>query len=127
MSFFFSKIQKSTGVDPGFVVPRCRKTTGKPFAPLYKNKYHEKSLWNGAPPPFRNLMVNVLFTYPPSDKESDPAKRFPIVGERQLTTIESVKLKKVQHKVYELLRAWEGGRDNKQAYEAILNSVCKAE
>ena len=28
----------------------------------YKNKYHEKSLWNGEPPPFRNLMVNVLFT-----------------------------------------------------------------
>ena len=72
-------------------------------------------------------MVNVLFTYPPADREGDPAKRFPIVGELQLTTIESVKLKKVQHKVYELLRAWEGGRDNKQAYDAILSSVCKQE
>ena len=41
--------------------------------------------------------------------------------------IASVKVKKVQHKVYELLRAWEGGRTNKQAYAAILNSVCKAE
>ena len=70
-------------------------------------------------------MVNVLFTYPPG--ESDPAKRFAIVGELQLTTIASVKLKKVQHKVYELLRAWEGGRDNQQAYQAILNSVCKSE
>ena len=91
----------------------------------YKNKYHADSLWNGAPPPFRNLMVNVLFTYPPG--EADPAKRFPIVGELQLTTLASVKLKKVQHKVYELLRAWEGGRDSKQAYQAILNSVCKLE
>ena len=68
-------------------------------------------------------MVNVMFTYPP--KEPDPVKRFSIVGELQLTTIASVKVKKVQHKVYELLRAWEGGRDNKQAYQAILHSVCK--
>ena len=90
----------------------------------YKNKYHADSLWNGAPPPFRNLMVNVLFTYPPG--EADPAKRFPIVGELQLTTLASVKLKKVQHKVYELLRAWEGGRGNREAYNAILG-VCKQE
>ncbi len=41
--------------------------------------------------------------------------------------IASVKVKKVQHKVYELLRAWEDDRTNKQAYEAILSSVCKAE
>ena len=83
----------------------------------YKNKYHKDSKWQGKPPPFRNLMVNVMFTY----------KDFPIVGELQLTTIESVKLKKVQHKVYELLRAWEGGRDNQQAYTAILSTVCKQE
>ena len=38
--------------------------------------------------------------------------------------IASVKVKKVQHKVYELLRAWEGNRTNEQAYKAILNSVC---
>ena len=108
-----------------------------------KNKYHADSMWNGAPPPsqrsqkqscnlspwivapFRNLMVNVLFTYPPG--EADPSKRFPIVGELQLTTLASVKVKKVQHKVYELIRAWEGGRDNQQAYAAILSSVCKPE
>ena len=91
----------------------------------YKNKYHKDSKWQGKPPPFRNLMVNVLFTYPPG--ESDPDKRFTIVGELQLTTIASVKVKKVQHKVYELIRAWEGGRDNQQAYAAILSSVCKPE
>ena len=62
-------------------------------------------MWHGAPPPFRNLMINVLFTH----------KGFAIVGELQLTTIDSVKVKKVQHKVYEVLRAWEGGRDNQQA------------
>ena len=89
----------------------------------YKNKYHADCLWQGKPPPFRNLMVNVLFSYPPG--EADPAARFPIVGELQLTTLASVKLKKVQHKVYELLRAWEGGRGNAEAYNTILNSVCK--
>ena len=70
-------------------------------------------------------MVNVLFTYPPDEPEL--AKRFSIVGELQLTTIASVKVKKVQHRVYELLRAWEGGRTNQQAYAAILSSVCKQE
>ena len=70
-------------------------------------------------------MVNVLFTYPPG--EHDPASRFPIVGELQLTTLASVKVKKVQHKVYELLRAWEGGRGNAQAYDTILSGVCKSE
>ena len=70
-------------------------------------------------------MVNVLFTYPPG--EADPAKRFPIVGELQLTTIASVKVKKVQHKVYEVLRAWEGHRSNREAYNTLLSSVCKAE
>ena len=61
--------------------------------------------------------------YPPG--EPDPSKRFPVVGELQLTTLASVKLKKVQHKVYELLRAWEGGRGHTEAYNTILNSVCK--
>ena len=83
-------------------------------------------------------MVNVLFTYPPG--ESDPAKRFPIVGELQLTTVASVKVKKVQHKVcgggiaccqglspHEVLRAWEGGRSNQEAHETLLKSVCKSE
>ena len=83
----------------------------------YKNKYHVDSLWQDKPPPFRNLMVNVLFTH----------KGFSIVGELQLTTIASVKIKKIQHKVYELLRAWEGGRGNQQAYRVILSSVCKPE
>ena len=41
--------------------------------------------------------------------------------------IASVKVKKVQHKLYELIRAWEGGRTNKEAYGAILSSVCKSE
>ena len=62
-------------------------------------------------------LVNVMFTH----------KGFSVVGELQLTTIESVKVKKVLHKVYELLRPWQGGRSNKQAYDAILSSVCKTE
>ena len=45
----------------------------------YKNKYHVDSLWQGKPPPFRNLMVNVLFIH----------KGFSVVGELQLTTITS--------------------------------------
>ena len=51
-------------------------------------------------------MVNVLFMH----------KGFQVVGELQLTTVASVKVKKVQHKVYELLRAWEGGRDDQEAW-----------
>ncbi len=55
------------------------------------------------PVPFRNLMVNVLFTHPAG--EADTCKTFSVVGELQLTTVAGVKVKKVQHKIYTKTRA----------------------
>lgn len=68
---------------------------------------------------FRNLMVNVMV-------EAQGAQ---IVGEVQLTTAESLKLKKLQHKYYEIQRAYgdePGGkvRSAADAFEAILKDVC---
>ena len=45
------------------------------------------------PIPFRNIMVNVQLDVPVGR-----GRDIPIIGELQLTTIASVKIKKVQHK-----------------------------
>lgn len=81
----------------------------------YKNKYRKDT-----PMPFRNLMVNVQMDFKPDGGDHV----FQMIGELQLTTLPSIKLKKVQHKFYEILRAFKG-RSNAEAYKVILKNVCK--
>merc|ERR1712096_83423 len=81
----------------------------------YKNKFRKDT-----PQSFRNLMVNVEMPFSPDGGKS----QFKIIGELQLTTLEWVKLKKVQHKLYEIIRAFKN-RSNEDAYKAILNDICK--
>merc|ERR1712062_887139 len=56
----------------------------------YKNKYSKKF----KKMPFRNLMINVQIEH------TTNGHTFPIIAELQLTTLKSIKLKKIQHKLY---------------------------
>lgn len=88
----------------------------------HKNKYHPDLDMI-----FRNLMVNVIVTVSPDGKN-----QFPVIGELQLTTIDSVKVKKTQHKYYEIMRAFEGRQDEngkidtKSAYKALIDDLSRS-
>lgn len=81
-----------------------------------KNKYNEE-LTDEHHTHFRNILVNVLFTH----------KHISVIGEIQLTTTDSLRLKKRQHKIYSIRRAFGdeyGARSSEVTYAAILKDVC---
>lgn len=79
-----------------------------------KNRYHRL-----ADADFLVIMINVLFQ----------AHGLTIIAEIQLTTIRSLELKKLQHKMYKLQRAFgldsQEERSPEDVFEAIKRDVCK--
>ena len=81
---------------------------------LINNKYNKKV--NMA---FRNFMLNVRMRI----------DHFEIVGEVQITTVDYLQLKKVQHKLYDLDRILkdknlEDEKIRKEVHASILKNVC---
>lgn len=76
----------------------------------YKNKFHADSTAI-----FKNIMVNALVNVDGVE----------LVGELQLTTLEYLELKKVNHRFYTITRAFQNGKASPaEAHAAILKQVC---
>lgn len=69
---------------------------------------------------FRNVMVNLYYT----------ENGVTIIGELQITTYPFLKIKKVQHKLYSIVRAfpknWDGKTGAEEIYDTIKYGVCGA-
>lgn len=78
-----------------------------------KNKFNEE-----VQTPFRNIMINIKIK----------SHGIPVVGEIQITTLDYLKLKKLQHKIYKIMRAFgeDGKREPREVFNTLLKTVCNS-